>query len=561
MRLLYTVPLGRIALAVWVAAVFMVPTAAAQGQDEENIAFPIVTHYPERGGTDPAPQTGAVEVAYGVYHNRETDYYAPSRAKVEQFVRAVRVAMLGTPLHLLNALDDAEEGSSAVQIVNNVPVEGALYTLMLPPGWSRSGCHPVVLSGNGAGTSNNRRLYGDMEIYGPLIAWGSAREGRCGIILAVSNCGGTESQGIDDKTLRSVGAFFDFIAQHGGDKHNAVTTGGSRGGGTALVWAANPLALDYTVNAVFAHVPPTHYGSLSTTSILTYPSLGGIAELVLGEGGARFDAGPDSMEAKIPEALTILAGTGAVDALDARSPIGLAERLRGKQIAIAAGTHDSYFQLALFLAFDRRLTDLGIDHATAVILGEGHSMSTWLYQETINYLDALARGEAYTVPPGRRYFIRTPEGHAPLEDFLGRPVDGLPFTVELPARSGAGLPIDVSACGTPGKMWRITLTGPAGSTAWEESGTFDASECATYRLETPEEVGIYTWAFAYDGEVIPNSYTPFRDSLGCGAPAVTVVMPAVPVLANRFYVPGFRSFGIDQFIAQAEGCPARIERE
>ena len=527
--------------------------AAAGAQPQGDIAFPIVTHYPDVGGAEPAPRR-AVEPAYGVYNNAENDYYAPTRREVELFVAKARLLMRGDRLILLNDIADVQEGMDAVQAVNNVAVKGALYTIFFPPRWARDGQYPVVLSGNGAGTSNNDRLYDGQEIYAPVIAWNSAQEGRSGVILAISNCGGTESQGADEKTLRSVGAFFDFIAEYGGDKHNAVTTGGSRGGGTALVWAANPLDLDYTVRAVFAHVPPTHYGSLGKVSLFTYPALGSIAELVMGEGAASYDDGPATMEARLPAVLRILFGTGDVDEANARAPIGLAERLRGKVIVISEGTHDSFFQLALFLAFDRRLTELGIDHATAIILGDGHGFSSFVYDQTLAYLDAIARGEAYEAPSGRFYFIKRGDRQEPLDEFLGRPVDELPFTVELPYRSGVGLPVDVSACGGSGKAWRITLTGPEGAEVWAWSGVFDGTECATFTFVTPAAPGEYTWAFIYDGAAIPATNTPFRDASGCGAPATLVVTKDEPPLEARYYGPGGLAFGIDQFSAQAEGC-------
>jgi hypothetical protein len=353
--------------------------------------------------------------------------------------------------------------------------------------------------------------------------------------------------------LRSVGSFFDFIAENGGDKHNAVTTGGSRGGGTALVWAANSLDLDYTVRAVFAHIPPTHYGSLYGVSILTYPSMANIWEMVMGKGTSRFDHDPPPMVMP-PQQLDILTGTNDIEEANARGPIGLAERLRGKQIGISEGTHDSYFPLALFLAFDRRLTELGIDHATAINLGDGHTMSFWLFSQTLAYLDALARGESYQVPFGRFYFIKTPSGQAPLEDILGAPVEDLPFTVELPARSGVGLPIDVSVCGGEGREWSVAMSGPGGDVVWEGAGIFDETECVSFRLETPAETGVYTWAFTYDGETVPPTNTPFRGPDGCGVPAVTVVGEEQPSQEEAFFRPGSVGFGIDQFSSQPEGC-------
>jgi dienelactone hydrolase len=529
------------------------PVAGAQDDDGSRTDYPIATHYPAAGGSDAAPKRGEVEVSYGVYNNREDDYYAPSREEVERYVERVRSATGNTPLRLLNSFDDVEAGFEGIQLVNNVPVEGALYTIVLPPGWTPDGSYPVILSGNGAGISNNKRLYADAEIYAPVIAWLSTQAGRGGAIMVMSNCGGTESQGADEPTLRSVGSFFDFIAAQGGDQHNVVTTGGSRGGGTALVWAANPLDLDYTVRAVFAHVPPTHYGSLGTISLLTYPAMGEIAELALGDGGSRYTEGAATMENRLPEVLHILLGTRDVDEANARSPIGLAERLRGKAIAISAGTHDSFFQLALFLQFDRRLTELDIPHATAIQLGDGHGFSEFVYTLTIGYLEAAARSGSFEMPDGRFYFINDGGDQVSLDRFLGQPVEELPFTVELPARSAPGLPIDVSACGGVGKPFSITATGADGSVVWEASDVFDETECVTYQLETPG-VGVYTWAFTYDGETVPATHTPFRDTNGCGVPALTEVLPEQPTLENTFYRAGYLSFGIDQFIAQGEDC-------
>ncbi len=543
-------------LAVTLAFCAVVPLPGATTQEDisdgidlPGIDFPIVTHYPERGDGEAAPKTGGFEVSYGVYHNRENDYYTPSVEKVVAFIAKVEMMTEFTPLYMYNDFAEAQEDVGAVQIIHNVPIEGALYSIVLPPHWTRDAALPVLLSGNGAGISNNSLFFdSSLGVYAPVIAWTSVQDGGSGIIVALSNCGGTESQGIDDITLRSVGAFFDFIAENGGDPHNVVTSGGSRGGGASLVWAANPLDLDYTVNAVFAHVPPTHYGSLSQLSIFTYPSLGRIIDFLLGDGSARFNVGQETIVRRRESALEILGGTRDVAAMNARGAIGLAERLRGKVLLMSEGTHDSYFQFALFLAFDRRLSALGIDHATAIVVGDGHDMSQWLYDQTLEYLRALVHGRPYVAPSGRYYFIRTYEGQRALD------VDRLPFTVEIPARTGVGLPIDVSACGAVGEAWQITVTGPDGEVAWERSGVFDTSECATFSAETFDSVGVYTWAFRYAGEEIPNTNTPFRDDAGCGVPAVTVVQKVQPTLKRAFYRGEGLSFGIDQFSVQAEGC-------
>ena len=98
------------------------------------------------------------------------------------------------------------------------------------------------------------------------------------------------------------------------------------------------------------------------------------------------------------------------------------------------------------------------------------------------------------------------------------------------------------------------MIAPDGGAAWNESGVFDETECATFRLATPADPGVYAWEFSYAGEPIPAANTPFRDTAGCGVTAVTVVEAAQPALENTLYRPGSLAFGVDQFSAEAEGC-------
>ena len=141
-------------LASWLAMTPTPPTITAQG-DEYACA---VTHYPEVGDCEAAPDD-ELEVAYTVYNNRENDPIAVTPEDVA-LVAGMVEASTGVEIVILNAWADVEAGSDAVQIVNNIPIEGALYTVVLPIGWAPDGSYPVVLSGNGAGTSNNNRLYG-----------------------------------------------------------------------------------------------------------------------------------------------------------------------------------------------------------------------------------------------------------------------------------------------------------------------------------------------------------------------------------------------------------------
>lgn len=526
----------------------------------------ITTNYPKPGDTSAAPAVRLLAPRYGDYSNMETDPTAVSQAERDALLDKARAELpAGIDLLTLNKWEDAKEGLNAIQIVNNVPIQGATYTIVLPAKWSRSAKVPVLLSGNGAGVSNNQRLWkgGDTGLI--KFVGTASSPGHTGLITAYSNAGGTESQGIDDHTYKSVGAFFDFIAQNGGDPQHAVTAGGSRGGGTALMWAINPLKLNYNVQAVFADIPPTSYGYLSTRSVLTYPNLGYIYVAVTHipeayKYGTAY--GPDKPNLKA------LIGTDDPAEADAKSPSGMAEALKGKMLVIGRGTHDPFFPLTEFLAFDRQLKALSITHTTVITLGQGHIGNTFLAEQASAYVDALTHGKTYQPPPGRFLYINLapPDGvQVPLSAFLkdglsanpkSAPIANLelPFTAEIPAGAGVGLPVDISLCGAPGASFSYSAIDASGKEWTKGEGQFTDKECSTDRVKAPDTPGEYTWTFTYNGKPIPPLFTPRRNEGGCGLPAITNVTTAQPSPADLNSGEPSLGFGVDQYSAQDASC-------
>jgi len=544
--------------------ILLCATAAgsARAQQESGV---ITTNYPAKGDTAPAPALRLFPpIGYGDYSNMGTD--PTSVSAVERDALIAQMAQKGVIFVSLNRWEDAKEGQNAIQVINNVAIQGATYTIVLPPNWKRANKVPVVLSGNGAGTSNNARLWkGSGTELISAVSIGSAA-GHSGLIAAYSNAGGTESQGVDDHTYKSVGVFFDFIAQNGGDPQRAITVGGSRGGGTALMWAINPLNLNYTVLAVFADIPPTAYGTISQQSVLTYPNLGYIGE------GATHD--PNAYQYGSPNGpgthLDILFGSQDVATIDAHSPIGMADRLKGKTLVIGRGTHDAFFSLHEFLAFDHKLNDLAITHSTVITLGQGHVGNKFLADQAYAYIDAFTQGKSYQPPVGRFLYINLapPDGsQVPLSEFLknglnadpkATPTAGLdlPFQAEIPAGAGVGLPVDLSFCGKVGSSFSYAAKDVSGSEWTSGSGTFDATECAHTTLKAPAVTGNYVWTFTYEGKPIPSNYTPLRNEGGCGQPAITVVTQKQPTPAELNGGAPSLSFGVDQYSAQDATCSA-----
>ena len=479
--------------------------APAQAQTDD---YAVVTHYPAVGGMDPAPKD-AVEVSYGVFNNRLNDYYAVDATRAADVMAQIE-AEIGTPAVMHNAWDEVEENLDSLQVVNNVPLEGALYTLFLPPGWHEAARLPVLLSGNGAGHSNNRRLYGSREIIPAIVSVVGLDAGGTGFIVAISNCGGTESQGVDAPTLRSVGAFLDWIDTHGGDKTNVIAAGGSRGGGSALMWAINPLDLDYDIHTVFAVVPPTHYGALATVSILTYPSMASIGSLISHRPDAwRYDDPAAPVNLFPSPFLEAILGTGDPAEADALGPIGRAERPAWQANLPGGGGARRLLPAGALRGFRPTAGRVGHPAHHGDHPGQRPQSSSAFFETTLFlYLNGLSQGRPVPLPTGRYYFIdQDPrvDDQVSLSSFFrahGITADPgvLPVIAQFPYRAGSGNPVDVSVCGPAEAEVELHMVDADGNVAYAYSGPIGADECVLEHFALDVPPGTYTWSLSVDGE-------------------------------------------------------------
>lgn len=553
-------------LAALLLLIIVIPASARPLLDGDGV---INTNFPNPGDTQASPGIRLLTLpTYGDYSNMETDPAAITAQERDAALAEMQKAVpQGISVVTLNKWDDAKEGVNAIQIVNNVPIKGATYTIFLPAHWSKKNKIPVLLSGNGAGIGNNQRLWKQKGHEGVQLVGKASDKGHSGLILAYSNCGGTESQGVDEHTYKSVGAFFDFIAQNGGDPQQAIMAGGSRGGGTALMWAINPLKFYYNAMAVFADIPPTAYGFLSQRDVQTYPNLGYIYELISHDPSAYKYGNSNGPGKPTQPFLAALIGSPDPAGADAKSPIGMAEGLKGKILVIGRGTHDAFFPLREFLAFDHHLTELNITHSTVITLGQGHIGNKFLADQLTAYIDAVTQGKTYQPPAGRFIYINTapPDGpQVPLAGFLKgdlqvrpAPQTDLPFAAEFPVKAGVGLPVDLSMCGTPNTSYKYIAQDTGGKIWVQGEGKFDATECAHAEIKAPDAPDEYHWTFIYDGKEIPAINTPVRNEGGCGLPATTTIMQQQPAPQDLNGSEPSLSFGIDQYSVQEHGCTAQ----
>ncbi|GAB4517586.1 MAG: hypothetical protein Tsb0020_36170 [Haliangiales bacterium] len=173
---------------------------------------------------------------------------------------------------------DALDGSDRAQLIPNVMVEGARFTLLLPPGWRANAYLPIVLSSDG--TSPERG--GGTGAHAALTVAQVAMEQDPAPIVAFTEC--MSGHGTDQRSLRAVATLLDSLDNLGGDKYSVMATGRDDLG-AALLWAINPLNLDYDVHSAAISIAAggARAGDLSRVTLLPPAGLNVARSLVAWE--------------------------------------------------------------------------------------------------------------------------------------------------------------------------------------------------------------------------------------------------------------------------------------
>ncbi|MFO0728438.1 MAG: alpha/beta hydrolase [Myxococcota bacterium] len=463
--------------------------------------FPVNTNYPALGGST-ADLTRVNPIGYDHYSQATTDGYAPT---LQEFNASLANAsqQSGLAVQAVNSLANVQEGQSYVQILSNHVVGAAAFTLVFPPNWHRTDQRPIFLSGAPTAFTNNYRIFPNGE--SAITSYAAFR----GFISAYCNAGGWESQGVSDNVLRAIGAAMDELGTLGGDKHRIIAAGFSRGASTALVWAANPLGLDYTITAVFGHALPVSFVNQLRAPYATYPMQGSLSDLITNDPAYSTYGSPTPPHQFPNRVLQIL--TNQQDASEVRSPMAMIEGLRGKQIVFSTHSHDAALPLPDGIAFDRALTAHRIPHATVVVYNEGHTLSLAVAQEFVRALDAIGTGQAYSVMAGR--YIAS-QADVTNHDYTQQALVNqatLPFSMTVPYRAGVGQPFRVDACGAPGTVFKVCAVDlGSGSSIIELNGQIPAEECVQLSGAIPARLGSYAWGLEVGGNPVPRSATPLN---------------------------------------------------
>jgi len=555
--------------------------------------YPIVTHYTPCGGNCEAgdcfnmfgssSDTCIFKPSYEHYPAYNTDSDAPTGDQVLQFITAVEETT-GHKVIVENYFGEkylnAKENIDKVQIINNVLLRKqdgferdgtSLFTIVLPPNWQRNsvGKYPIVLSGNGYGTGNNRQRI-QLSAIGELPALKELPEGK-GYIVVYSNAGGAHNMGASDNTLRDVSDILGYVSERfNGDKYQVINIGGSRGGMTAMLWAANPKGFDYQSIGVFAVAPPTNLGTEALLPIANYPTLGNFYSGVMDDNNAwnylfNLVWGIEPLQIIKPYFNTDKAEIG-----DLRGVYGNLVGLKklsdkGYPIIVDSGTFDNVVPFSLFLKVERKMQELGIIHSTNIVYNTGHDISgDRINSKAQEYLLHILDNGKFSIEEEREYFIRD-TFHPTNSEFNAKlPVNELPLSINIPFTFAKNIPRTtapffemepawVIVCGKDGFKEttkisqyfvddKINLEGEFDycplydpqkykmvnyelNKIKQDKIIFDDEECIAFKLSKEDfpQTGKYCWAFETDGKKISPYNTPFAWDTNRPLRAVTFV--------------------------------------
>ena len=519
--------------------------------------YPLVTHFTyDNGGPqghydpygkdpDRAHYRGTpnfIEPTYENYNNEVTEAFAPTPEEIIQRITDIENAT-GFLVDNYNdfELKNIKENIDRIQIVNLIRIGDSLFTIILPPYWSKQKLYPVLLTGNGGGHTNYGRLYSERtkdkhsdDTLPELAGW-SVKDGGSGLIIVIGNTGGQGSVGSSEQALKDVANMLISLKDYGGDRYRVINYGASRGGWTALVWGANPKNYDYKSIAIFADSAPAFGGKMIMTP---FANVSGAWYDCYEKDSWRYDHIPPPLNPPI-KALEGLFGTGDPKVVDATiSPGGMIEKFRGKYLNFDWGSHD-YDIYPSSILFDQLLTKAGIPHNSQFVLKGSHEATISSFLNLKDYLDDLLHNKPSKVKNQREFHIQKDlqtHNSSQTEFLYAVPNDeniSFPFTAILPLRVGLEIPgygqepafLEVS--GTKGKPWKVEMHIEENNNRKlikTFEGTFGVDsindEFDIIDLTFPK-IGTYYWKFYYDREEISPFNTAAANGDGIPYEAVT----------------------------------------
>lgn len=487
-------------------------------------AFPIITNWkadlndgrggPHEGGTDGIgqlrlhPTTGDREVELSIkdtdpanpYYYRTNDYAlfagepdgllqrTPSyeryigetyslvgvtdEAAIKLSDEMLRLTGYPVIIRLPEAASEELEGLPAFQLVHGC-IAGkdehlSMVSFVLPPYWNSKPQtrYPVLFSGF---YDQNENVFSTV---GPplLQALGNTllESGR-GAVGIIWNGGGS----FGTRTLqRSVhdnldDLFNTAIQRFAVDPEGIVTVGGSRGGITSLMAAANPNSSVYKVRYAICYNTPLSFGSPLYS--MANPTCPVYMRAMCEDTGYKYawQQGWKDKEGRtaIERFHSVLLGTSDQEAIDnelslASDHIMSVLQANGTKIWWTHGTHDAFTISRLSFEWVDRARRSGIKVKHEIGYRFGHNNCTNPYESARTCLEAIMTGKELPMDETIHY-RRANSDPAQWERSEQFEPEGQPVFVEGPKIAVAGLPILLIVYGEPDMEYRLMLERPA----------------------------------------------------------------------------------------------------
>lgn len=470
---------------------------------DSQIDFPIVTHFPEEGGTK-ADTNRKQPPSWGNYSAVTTDHTAPDWDQVIQSVK--RWEKSGEcPVDLYNHIDSLKSNVPRLQVINNVIIGKTLWTFFVGPNWKQNeGPYILVVSGRPGTASNNSSAYGGG---GPLkLPEKIAQAGMKGhpVILAFVNQGGRESQGNHPDVLTSIGEGITFAKEKFRiDNQRVVFTGKSRGAASALIWGANPLNLDYKTAGIFAHTPPTDYGAICYQPNGTFPQLGSLVAKELSPNHKPNWVAGTEHNTQMQILRNCMAGSQQPDTMKTRSPIAYINRYKDTYLALGWSTHDPVVGPQEGFNLVQALDEANIPYFAEFTLGGTHSNSQGVKTAFEQFMKTLLGQSTDPLPTGRTWNSLTIKNEKQQYQILE---DGSPVWTVMPQITTANRNNAIYVGAPDGsEVYALAEHVDNEDVTWIEIDTKVEWDYVRIDLPTPPQPGRYKWIIIVANVEIPHT--------------------------------------------------------
>ena len=458
------------------------------------------------------------------------------------------------------------ENASFVQMIHGVVIADAagkpssLATVVLPRYWSSTPDkpYPIVTMG-----------YYDLNLTTFRVPQGksvvdivakSTQENRTGAIGIIFN-GNAGKVGYtnNEQAFRDFAEIINSVATDlGADQHRIVAFGSSRGGSSAINFAANPYDLNYTVLYAAAGAAAAHAQRLMELApSFTYPRTAEVVSEVIGfhdawrpdwqypDCGAQQYRGLDAQQV-----LADVIYGAEPDAIDAVTPFAdeNVQRLleRETKIYLSIGRND-VLPPAAQLDFANKLLRLGVDAEVSSVSRGGHGGLRDSDERAMQALWSIMADQPISVDRGLHHFVADHNSgeYAALSISDGE----FPFVMEAPRVAVRGLPTSWVFSGTPDTEFRAQVLPPVGSELppIEISGVIPNEQDDIFFIESLTIPTSYpSGEFNYTLEIKPPGQTWWAiDSRNTPAPGAVAVAASVLVPEE---IPDISGAALSEFI-------------